>query len=35
MGQRMMQVAFTLDRTVHVPSDNRDLGLVFGRFSVK
>lgn len=35
VGRQKMEAAFTLDRTVRVGSDRRDLGLVFGRFTVK
>jgi len=35
VGEGRMEVAFTLDRTLRVPTDDRDLGLVFGRFRVK
>lgn len=35
IGQRKVEVAFTLDRTVHAGADTRNLGLVFGRFSIE
>ena len=35
VGRPKVEVAFTLDRTVRVSTDDRNLGIVFGEFSVK
>ena len=34
-GKPKVEVAFTLDRTIRVPTDDRDLGVTFGEFSVR
>ncbi len=34
-GKPKVAVAITLDRTIRVPTDNRDLGVTFGEFSVR
>ena len=35
VGKERIEVAFTLDRTVTVPGDERPLGLAFGQFGVQ
>ena len=35
VGREKMQVAFTVDRTIHPPGEVRDLGLAFGQFMIK
>jgi len=35
VGKKRIEVAFTLDRTIHAPGDERALGLAFGRFSIQ
>ncbi|HLG95647.1 MAG TPA: hypothetical protein VKX49_04980 [Bryobacteraceae bacterium] len=35
IGRRKIEVAFTLDRVLRIPTDTRDLGLVFGEFGVQ
>lgn len=35
VGRPKIEVAFTLDRTTRVPSDDRDLGLAFGEFNIR
>jgi hypothetical protein len=35
IGQAKIEVAFTLDRTIRVPTDERDLGLAFGEFAIR
>lgn len=35
IGRPRIKVTFTLDRTIRVPTDMRDLGLLFGRISIR
>jgi hypothetical protein len=35
VGQPKIEVAFTLDRTIRVPTDERALGLAFGEFAIR
>lgn len=35
IGRPKIEIAFTLDRILRVPTDTRDLGLVFGEFSIR
>lgn len=35
VGRPKIEVAFTLDRTFQVPSDGRDMGVVFGEFAIR
>lgn len=35
VGRQKIAVAFTLDRTFQAPNDGRNLGLVFGEFTIK
>jgi len=35
IGRRKIEIAFTIDRTIRVPTDDRDLGLDFGEFSIQ
>jgi hypothetical protein len=35
VGRPKIEIAFTLDRTFHAPGDTRDLGMVFGEFSIR
>lgn len=35
IGKQRIEIAFTLDRTIRVPGDERPLGLAFGRFSIQ
>jgi hypothetical protein len=35
VGRTRIEIAFTLDRTTRVPTDDRDLGLIFGEFNIR
>lgn len=35
IGRRKIEIAFTIDRTIRVSTDDRELGLAFGAFSIQ
>ena len=35
VGQPRIEIAFTLDRALHLPTDVRELGLMFGDFTIR
>jgi len=35
VGRPKIEIAFTIDRTIRVPTDNRDFGLTFGEFAIQ
>ena len=35
VGRQKIEIAFAIDRTIRVPTDNRDFGLTFGEFAIQ
>ncbi|HTS48840.1 MAG TPA: hypothetical protein VMH05_12905, partial [Bryobacteraceae bacterium] len=35
VGRQKVEIAFAIDRTIRVPTDDRDLGLAFGEFAIQ